>query len=77
MPSDSDYGGGAYNHQFFGPKTVSINCKGAITATFTWNPGPNNDPAPAASSVIVVEQVCASWGSNSGGSIGNDHSRHG
>ena len=35
VPSGSDYGGGAYNHQFFGPKTVSINCKGAITATFT------------------------------------------
>ena len=72
VPGGYAYGGGAYNHQFFGPKSVTINCKGAIKTTFTWNPGPNNDPAPAANSVIVVEQVYASWGGNSGGSASGD-----
>lgn len=71
VPSGNAYGGSTSNHYFTSGQSVTLNCQGAITATFTWNGGPNNDPAPAANSVIVVEQVNADWGGQSG-SVGSD-----
>ena len=55
----------------YGTDAVSANCAGQITATFTWNPGLNNDPAPPAGSVIVTETASAAWsGPGSTGSCG-------
>jgi len=71
VPSGNAYGGSTSNHYLTSGQSVTLNCTGAITATFTWNGGPNNDPAPGANSVIVVEQVNASWGAQSG-SVGSD-----
>jgi len=71
VPSGNAYGGSTSNHYLLSGQSVTLNCTGAITTTFTWNGGPNNDPAPAANSVIVVEQVNASWGAQSG-SVGSD-----
>ena len=71
VPSGNAYGGSASNHQIFSGNSVTVNCQGAVTATFTWNGGPNNDPAPVAGSVIVVEQVNASCNGQSG-SVSSD-----
>ena len=71
VPNGSAYGGGAANPQLLSGQSLAINCKGTITATFTWNGGPNNDPAPPANTVIVAEQVNANWGGQGGG-VGSD-----
>ena len=55
----------------YGTGAVSANCAGQIAAAFTWNPGPNNAPAPPAGSVIVTETASAAWsGPGSTGSCG-------
>ncbi len=54
-----DWGGGAYT--YFTSSGGSITCAGQIIADFTWNPGPNNAPAPASGSVIVTETANAYW----------------
>ena len=57
--------------RIFSGNSVTVNCKGAVTATFTWNGGPNNDPAPVVGSVIVVEQVNAGCNGQTG-SVSSD-----
>jgi len=65
------WGGGAFTYIQGGGGSGSVTCAGQITANFTWNPGPNNAPAPASSSVIVVETANAAWsGPGSTGSCG-------
>ena len=39
-----------------------VTCGGTITAAFTWNGGPHNDPPPPPGSVIVAETANAAWG---------------
>ena len=63
--------GGGTNIYIPGGGSGSITCAGQITATFTWNGGPNNDPPPPANSVIVAEVVNAAW-SGQGSSGGSD-----
>ena len=71
VPAGNAYGGSASNHQIFSGNSVTVNCQGSVTATFTWYGGPNNDPAPVAGSVIVVEQVNASCNGQTG-SVSSD-----
>ena len=71
VPAGNAYGGSASNHQIFSGNSVTVNCKGSVTATFTWYGGPNNDPAPVVGSVIVVDQVNAGCNGQTG-SVGSD-----
>ena len=43
----------------------SVACNGPITATLTWDGGPNNDPRPK--SVVILKTASATWSGDSGG----------
>jgi hypothetical protein len=61
------WGGGSFTYIDGGGGSGSVTCAGEITATFIWNGGTNNDPAPTVNSVVVSETVNAAWQTPSGG----------
>ena len=53
----SPWGG---SHDAFG-SSPTVTCSGAITATFTWTPDPNNPNEPPPVSVIVSQTSAVTW----------------